>query len=438
MYKRRGDQAASRNALSLMVGLMQMMLFVVLVPETGFAGLDQLDPNNSYFFAVTGYDSAGLRSIDFSIVDSTEPTPPAVTVTSPSSSSSDLGIVSILVSAPESLGIVKTELLVNGLPVAETATSPHAYSWDTSALVGGDYSVSVRAFDGAGNVALSDEIAVTVAGDVTPPTVSLSLPANNATVSGMVGIKANANDNAGVTMVELYLDGTLLQSNQSSASYNWDTDAVPNGSHTLTAKAYDAAGNIGVSAPVVVTVVDVNVGDLSPPTVTAFSMRNITNSTNVAVSSFTASDNVGVTGYLITESATAPVAYEAGWSTTAPTSFSFSGTGTRTAYAWAKDAAGRVSAGKAATVIIDTALPVIRSLSLATGTSTVTINVAASDNVGVTKMELFADNELQLQTAAGNFSYVWTAGLKKSQSITVKVYDAAGNVRSQSFRVSKI
>ena len=61
------------------------------------------------------------------------------------------------------------------------------------------------------------------------------------------------------------------------------------------------------------------------------------------VSSLTATDNVGVTGYLINKSATAPAASAAGWTATAPTSVT-AVAGSNTFYAWAKDAAGNVSA----------------------------------------------------------------------------------------------
>jgi hypothetical protein len=46
-------------------------------------------------------------------------------------------------------------------------------------------------------------------GDSTSPTISLSSPANNATVSGTVSVTATASDNVGVTKVEFFVNGTL-------------------------------------------------------------------------------------------------------------------------------------------------------------------------------------------------------------------------------------
>jgi hypothetical protein len=92
--------------------------------------------------------------------------------------------------------------------------------------------------------------------------------------------------------------------------------------------------------------------DAIAPVVTVFSIPVTSSSLTVPVSSFTATDNVGVTGYLVTESSTAPLAGDAGWSAAAPESYVFATAGTKTLYAWAKDAAGNVSLSLSAQVII--------------------------------------------------------------------------------------
>jgi subtilisin family serine protease len=100
-------------------------------------------------------------------------------------------------------------------------------------------------------------------GDTTPPTTSITSPANGATVSGTVTVSANASDNVGVTRVELYADGTLVGSDTSSPYVvAWNTAAVSNGGHSLQTRAYDAAGNVGSSATVSVTVSNTSGGEL--------------------------------------------------------------------------------------------------------------------------------------------------------------------------------
>jgi hypothetical protein len=92
--------------------------------------------------------------------------------------------------------------------------------------------------------------------DEAPPSVSISAPANGATVSGIVVVRASASDNRGVAGVQFRLDGAALGAEDTAAPYEtaWDTAGVANGAHTLTAVARDAAGNSATSAPVTVTV----------------------------------------------------------------------------------------------------------------------------------------------------------------------------------------
>ena len=58
-----------------------------------------------------------------------------------------------------------------------------------------------------------------------------------------------------MTKVEFYAGSTLLGTDASAPySYTWDSGTVGNGPYALTTKAYDAAGNVGTSAAVNVTV----------------------------------------------------------------------------------------------------------------------------------------------------------------------------------------
>ena len=92
--------------------------------------------------------------------------------------------------------------------------------------------------------------------DAVPPTVSLTAPANGATLSGAVNVTANAADNIGVAGVQFLVDGSSLGAEDTTSPYSvsWSTLAASNGSHTLTARARDGAGNLTTSAPVTVTV----------------------------------------------------------------------------------------------------------------------------------------------------------------------------------------
>jgi hypothetical protein len=91
--------------------------------------------------------------------------------------------------------------------------------------------------------------------DSTPPIVSVTSPGNGTTVSGAIAVSANASDNVGVVGVQFALDGANLGAEDTTAPYaiTWDSASTTNGAHTLTARARDAAGNVTVSNPVLVT-----------------------------------------------------------------------------------------------------------------------------------------------------------------------------------------
>ena len=92
--------------------------------------------------------------------------------------------------------------------------------------------------------------------------------------------------------------------------------------------------------------------DITQPVVSSFTIPATASSLTVSISTFTATDVVGVTGYLLTESTSTPLASDAGWQVTAPTTYTFSTEGTKTLYAFAKDAAGNVSTSLNDQVII--------------------------------------------------------------------------------------
>ena len=92
--------------------------------------------------------------------------------------------------------------------------------------------------------------------DTSPPQVTISDPSQGATVSGIVNLGAVAADNVGVTSLRFKVDGQQLGSPITSPPFmtQWDTRSFSAGQHTITAEASDAAGNVGTSPPVTVTV----------------------------------------------------------------------------------------------------------------------------------------------------------------------------------------
>lgn len=91
--------------------------------------------------------------------------------------------------------------------------------------------------------------------DGVAPQVALTAPADGAQVSGNVSVSADASDDVGVDRVEFLLDGNLIGSDAGAPyAYLWNSASSSNGAHSLQARAYDLAGNVGSSAAVGVTV----------------------------------------------------------------------------------------------------------------------------------------------------------------------------------------
>jgi hypothetical protein len=90
------------------------------------------------------------------------------------------------------------------------------------------------------------------------PTVSITAPAQGATVSGNVNVTAAATElqDGAIGRVDLYVDGSYLESDTVSLyTFDWSTVGLSSSQHTLVAKAYDLQnGTEGVSGAVRVNV----------------------------------------------------------------------------------------------------------------------------------------------------------------------------------------
>lgn len=324
------------------------------------------------------------------------------------------GSVSVLVNAA-----ILTVMADDQTKTYGAANPPLTFSY--SGFVSGETAGSLTTQPTAGTTATIDSPAgtypITVSGGVssnyqfnyvagtltiTAPTITVTaftMP-ETATILEVPVITFTATDAAGVAGYLITETATV----PSAGDAGWTPTAPTSfifggyGSRTAYAWAKDAIGNVSASLSATVTI-----NDVIPPVVTAFVLPATSTSLTVAVGSFTATDNFEVTGYLITESATAPDPGDAGWSGSAPGSFTFGGYGTRTAYAWVKDAAGNVSASLNTTVLITgsaSTLTVSGIASPRTAGTAGTVTVTAKDANGYTATTYrgtvrFASSDLQ-------------------------------------------
>jgi peptidoglycan/xylan/chitin deacetylase (PgdA/CDA1 family) len=317
-----------------------------------------------------------------------------------------------------------------------TWKTPQAPSWATGISVG----ISLRS---VGSFTADDfELVDNGPTDQTPPSVSLTAPADKSTVEGTTPITADATDNLGVTSVRFFLDGVSLGSKTSPTVsggstylWNWDTTAASEGPHTLTAVATDTDGNQTTSAPVSVTVVR----DTGAPTTTI--QCNGSSSCGgwlkapVSVT-LKATDNVGVGSTYYTTDGSEPSASNG---TLYSDPFSVSST-TEVRYR-SVDTSGNWEEPKSQLLQVDAHAPASTITAPANGatvTGTVGILDEATDDVGVASVRFFLDGvslgSKTTPTVTGGSTYKWnwdTSGVSEgTHTLTTVATDLAGNQTS--------
>ena len=181
--------------------------------------------------------------------------PPTVSLTSPANNSTVTkgATVNISANAADSDGsVIRVEFFAGGTLLNIDPTAPYSFNWTTTAA--GAYVITARATDTDEGVTTSQPVTLNVvpSPDNVPPTVTITSPANNATVSRLLGttINANASDSDGTILkVEFYAGSTLLGTD-TSAPYSFVWRPTSRGTFTLTVRAYDDHGAVTTSAPV--------------------------------------------------------------------------------------------------------------------------------------------------------------------------------------------
>lgn len=185
-------------------------------------------------------------------------TPVAVSITAPAVNSTVSGTVNVAATATSSVGISKVEFSVNGSLKRTDTRAPYTYTWYTTTVANGLYSLTAKAYDAAGNVGQSAAVNVSVSNgtaDTIAPTVAITSPVANAVIRGTACAAVSVSDNVGVTKVEYYVNGWLDKTVTAAPfGYCVATTAAYNGSYTMFAKAYDAAGNVRQSASINYTI----------------------------------------------------------------------------------------------------------------------------------------------------------------------------------------
>ncbi|MEM2174762.1 MAG: Ig-like domain-containing protein, partial [Candidatus Micrarchaeia archaeon] len=313
--------------------------------------------------------------------------------------------------------------------------------------------------------------------DKVPPEVEIAeiIPEsyNNGAISGIVKIRVRAFDPTlsaknKVAKLELYIDNNLVSNKLQEIEdflyeYLWNTNNLAyNSNHTIKAKAYDNAGNIGESKEVVV-----KIGENKPPQVTITNPKNgETVSGNVTIEAqvtdlISIFDKKIITkapsgiskvefyidGVLVGEDKTSPYTYT--WNTD-----NLQYNSTHTIKAIAYDIAGNKGESSVITVKIgDTKAPqvtIVRPSNNQLVSGEVTIEAQVTDLIsifdkkiinkapsGIQRVEFYIDNVKVGEDSSSPYTYTWYTNQSGDgiHTITVKGIDLVGNEKTASIQV---
>jgi hypothetical protein len=316
--------------------------------------------NGSHTLTAVARDLLGLTftSDPVTVTVFNDTTSPSITITSPANGASVSGTISVTANASDNVGVIGVQFSLDGASLgAEDTSAPYSVSWNTTAASNGSHTLTAIARDAAGNKTSSSPVTVTVSNDTLAPSVSITSPANGATVSATIEVTADASDNVGVAGVQFRLDDAPLGAEDTSAPYSvsWDTTTANDGAHTLTAVVRDTTGNTAASAAVSVTVSNAPPPDTTPPSVAITAPAEGATVSGEIMVSADAADDSGVAGvqFLVdgvavgAEDTAAP--YSIAWdTTTAPD-------GSHMLTAVARDAAGNSTTSASVSVTVSNA-----------------------------------------------------------------------------------
>ena len=218
-------------------------------------GLVQLLRQNSDDIGAPGFDQSfgwgrlnayrvALAAVSSVSVDSISPT---ISIVSPIGGATVSGTVQIQGSATDNIGVTRVELWIDNQLDSVCSSVTYSCSWNSGSVSAGSHLIKVKAYDAAGNTGSASEsltVAAPAGSDTQKPSVQIVNPAAGSALTGTINITAIASDNVGIAQLSIYVDDVLKSSStSSSATYSWNTKKGGAGWHTITAKAWDPAGN---------------------------------------------------------------------------------------------------------------------------------------------------------------------------------------------------
>ncbi|MCX8194611.1 MAG: Ig-like domain-containing protein [Candidatus Micrarchaeota archaeon] len=205
-------------------------------------------------------------------------TPPTVSITHSPANPTSTQNITLTATASDASGIKQIQIYLDGA-LAKTCTSATSCTHIAGPFAANTvHTYYATATDNSANANTGRDpasgtknftISQAAQQDTTPPTVSITSPANGSTVNGTITITATASDNVAVAGVQFKVDGANLGSEDTTAPYSvvWNSSSVSPGQHTISAVARDTSNNTATATIVVNVAAEVPPADTTPPTV---------------------------------------------------------------------------------------------------------------------------------------------------------------------------
>ncbi|MGU0041727.1 Ig-like domain-containing protein, partial [Citrobacter freundii complex sp. 2025EL-00176] len=269
--------------------------------------------------------------------------------------------------------VTEVQVLINGTSYPATLADG-TWSFTAPALADGDYTVTVQVTDDAGNVQISNELAITVDSTVAAPVITLSddtgTTSDNQTRDTTPGFAISTDPDAVSVMVSIDGGAPVAATKDAAGQWHITSGELADGDHTIVATVTDLAGNTATSDPLsfnVDTTLSVPTLDLADASDSGSSATdNITNDTTPTFTLGNIDADVTEVQVMINGTAYPATLADGTWSFTAPALAD----GEYTCTVQVTDDAGNTATSAALAVTVDTAVaaPVI-TLSDDTGTA---------------------------------------------------------------------
>lgn len=331
-------------------------------------------------------------------------TKPVTTITMPDNLSTVSGEVSVKADASDNTGITRVEFYIQDVLKATDATSAYEYKWNTALQANGTYTITVKAYDAAGNSSV-DARSVTVKNGVVKAPVAPVKVAAKATAPNQVALTWQAGVGAATDLRYRIVRNNVTIATVTALAFTDKTVAAGTeyGYRVISVDKDNNTSSTTVT-PTTVKTPALPVKDTIAPTKPTGMTATAASTSQINLAWKASTDTIGVKGYDLYRSKNGAVATKV--ATVTGTSYGDSGLSANTPYTYhvvARDAAGNSSpASDKVKATTKTAPPVVQRF----GTLRGTIKSSSGRPLAGAKVMIWVNNKRHMATTNWRGQYI--------------------------------